>query len=143
MTRRFQFSLKWLFLAMLLVSAPLSCLMHKRDMQAAGQVVPKVLAKGGRISKTNSARVVTGLSFARTRANAGNSASLNDSDLRIVARFEILEELDLERQPITDMSIPYLCRLRTLRFLNLAGTKISETGVAKLRATLPECRVMQ
>jgi len=42
---------------------------------------------------------------------------------------------------LTDASIPYLARLKKLKYLNLLGSLITEQGLAVLRKELPNCNV--
>jgi hypothetical protein len=43
---------------------------------------------------------------------------------------------------ITDAAIQHLLQLRKLRKLDLTGTEISQTGVARIKAALPACEVV-
>lgn len=50
-----------------------------------------------------------------------------------------LVQLDISRNPaIDDSALPYLLGLKSLRFLNLAKTSISEQGLQKLTSALPQ-----
>jgi hypothetical protein len=54
-----------------------------------------------------------------------------------------LESLDLhDCSQIKDDAVPVLAGIRTLRFVDLTGTKVSATEVAKLRRMRPGCRIL-
>jgi hypothetical protein len=42
---------------------------------------------------------------------------------------------------ITDESISILSQLTSLRRLDISGTKITEEGIRKLQAALPDCQI--
>ena len=54
-----------------------------------------------------------------------------------------LQTLNLSGTAIGDAAIPRLVRLATLRQINLADTRISETGVRKLKTQRPEWNLGQ
>ncbi len=56
--------------------------------------------------------------------------------------FPPLEHLALEDKQISDKEIEPLARMKTLRQLGLAGTKVTAPGVAKLQAALPGCHII-
>jgi formylglycine-generating enzyme required for sulfatase activity/serine/threonine protein kinase len=60
----------------------------------------------------------------------GRDEALNDLDGLV----EVLHELRLDSQPITDRGLEHLARFGELQFLSLAGTDISDTGLAKVAA---------
>jgi Leucine-rich repeat (LRR) protein len=54
-----------------------------------------------------------------------------------------IERLDLENCPrIGDDVIPLLASFRTLQRLNLAGTQVTEKGVAALKRASPNCKIL-
>jgi hypothetical protein len=54
-----------------------------------------------------------------------------------------LERLGLEFSPdVDDSAIPHLIAWKSLRTVDLHGTKVTAEGVAKLRAARPDCRVL-
>jgi hypothetical protein len=55
--------------------------------------------------------------------------------------FAVLERIDLANANVTDAAIPHLLALKNLRQINLAGTKITKAGRAKLRKALPHLRI--
>jgi len=60
--------------------------------------------------------------------------------LRIPPR---LIELVLSSCPLTDASVPTLSKFTTLKTLDLRGTELTAAGVARLRAALPNVRVLK
>jgi hypothetical protein len=49
--------------------------------------------------------------------------------------------LILAATPVEDDVVEDLVALKELKTLNLAGTDLSESAVARLKQTLPECRL--
>jgi hypothetical protein len=58
---------------------------------------------------------------------------VRDDDLRLLAIFANLEDLDLARAEIGDAGLAHLRRLASLRSLNLDHTKLTDSGVAQLK----------
>jgi len=54
-----------------------------------------------------------------------------------------LRELWITDVPLTDGAIRYLAQLKTLERLYLVRTQITEQGVRKLEAALPNLRVLE
>jgi heme exporter protein D len=52
-----------------------------------------------------------------------------------------LERLDASRTQIDDGDVEAICKLKRLRRLSVWGTMISDEGIARLRAALPECQI--
>ncbi|HUE12581.1 MAG TPA: SUMF1/EgtB/PvdO family nonheme iron enzyme [Planctomycetaceae bacterium] len=58
---------------------------------------------------------------------------VRDESLNILdGLVEVLHELRLDSQPITDRALDHLGRFDELRILSLAGTDVSQTGISKL-----------
>ena len=53
-----------------------------------------------------------------------------------------VRDLNLSTTTIGDGAVADLSRITSLRDLNLNGTKITAEGVAKLRASLPDSRII-
>jgi Leucine-rich repeat (LRR) protein/tRNA A-37 threonylcarbamoyl transferase component Bud32 len=53
-----------------------------------------------------------------------------------------LERLSLAKGSVTNEGANYLARLTHLKELDLTGTQITETGVARLKTELPQCRII-
>ena len=67
---------------------------------------------------------------------------LTDSDLRHLQRLKSLKERDLESSKITDSGLIYLAGLSRLTVLRLKQTQVTDDGVAKLKRTLPDCKII-
>jgi len=63
---------------------------------------------------------------------AGNN--LTEKELQVLTEFTNLEKLRLDKNPVGDEILPLLEPLQRLEAINLVGTRISEAGVAKLKA---------
>lgn len=73
----------------------------------------------------------------------GPVGQLPDGALVKLTRLTSLRVLDLSgRTTITDKGLPHLMQLKSLRELNVSGTRISTLGLAKFRAALPECKII-
>jgi hypothetical protein len=66
-------------------------------------------------------------------------SDVRDEDLEHIAHLTGLRRLDLSMTRTTDAAIPYLEGLHGLEWLGLFNTKISRTGVGRLRQALPSC----
>jgi hypothetical protein len=79
--------------------------------------------------------------IAERRAAGQKVSSVVDSDLAVLHWFTRLRSLDLHGSDVGDGGVQSLEKLRHLEELDLADTKMTETGVAKLRSVLPGCRI--
>jgi hypothetical protein len=68
---------------------------------------------------------------------------VTDEGVKELAELRKLEVLWLSRCSISDESINVLATLQTLRELNVSHTGISASGLARLRAALPGCRMVE
>ncbi len=107
-----------------------------------------------------------GARFGQTKGTVYNEIGLtgwhgNDSDLRFLQPFVLLEELgtryeytcgSCNRQwlrvfasgvPLTDAAVPHLMTLRNLRELDINNTQISDEGVRRLQQALPLCKIVK
>ena len=76
------------------------------------------------------------------RAAAGKPFPVfRDEDLIIMQGAARLLALDLSGAALTDNSLPYLQRLRSLRKLDLTDTGLSQEAIEELRAALPDCKI--
>jgi hypothetical protein len=66
---------------------------------------------------------------------------ITDAGLAHLEGLKKLRELDLKGTQITDAGLDHLMGLRRLRKLSVAGTRVSAEGIAKLRRSLPRCRI--
>jgi hypothetical protein len=69
------------------------------------------------------------------KANVTNEVLASFSNLARLTR------LDLGGAKLDDSAIPHLLKLKTLQFLNLTDTNISDHGLAQLTSGLPGCKV--
>lgn len=60
--------------------------------------------------------------------------NLSEKDLQVLTQFTNLEKLRLDKNPVGDEILPLLEPLQRLEAINLVGTRISEAGLAKLKA---------
>jgi hypothetical protein len=44
---------------------------------------------------------------------------------------------------VTDAGLAHLKQMKSLRTLTLESTKVTEAGIAELKAALPECKVVK
>ena len=97
------------------------------------------------------------LTLVRTRAGAESLAAIGQlKNLRVLvldytqtdvkgfaqlAGLTLLEELSLDSANVSDESVPVIAGMKKLRALNLYHTMVTEAGLEKLKAALPECRI--
>jgi uncharacterized membrane protein len=62
---------------------------------------------------------------------------IKDGDLKIMAKFENLEKLNLNFTSITDAGLSQLAGLNHLEQLSISGTKVSKNGLSNLLTRLP------
>jgi hypothetical protein len=63
--------------------------------------------------------------------------------LPVLKSLENLERLGLEFcAEVSDDSLPHLASWKSLRWVDLSGTKVTAAGVATLREQRPECRIL-
>lgn len=63
--------------------------------------------------------------------------------LETIKNLPRLEQLDLhDCAQVGDDAIPVLSAMRTLRWLDMSGTKLSSAGFAKLQLERPDCRIL-
>ena len=58
---------------------------------------------------------------------------ISDDDMKFVGKNQNLERLFLNANPITNNGLSHIASIRSLRFLELGGTKCDATGLSKLR----------
>ncbi len=69
------------------------------------------------------------------------SGFCNDADLKQLVALDKLESLSVVLHLITDDGLTSLAKLKSLKALDLKGSKVTAAGVKKFRAALPECKV--
>lgn len=67
---------------------------------------------------------------------------ITDVGMRHLARMDRLLSLSLIGNDISDESVPYLCRLNSLRRLFVDDTRITQDGIAELQRFLTKCRTL-
>jgi len=68
---------------------------------------------------------------------------ITDAALVHIGQMTKLQRLVLTETPITNAGLAYLHSLKSLRFLGLRGTGVTAEGLNRLRATLPQCKILE
>lgn len=122
---------------------PADCLKNKDGLAPETQAGVEALeALGGRFTRDDNGPV-TGLSFAdRPRENSFFVSPLRNNDLRWLANFPELQQLDLSLCRINDGCIAEIAQLKHLKKLSLISTAVSESGGKELKKALPGCEII-
>jgi hypothetical protein len=67
---------------------------------------------------------------------------VTDRGLVHLQQLQDLTTLAFTEAPITDAGLEHLAKIATLRQVSLAGSKVTSEGLQRLRAALPNCRVI-
>ena len=67
-------------------------------------------------------------------------AGISDDQLQALVELP-LRELILNKNPITDVGLQHLERMKNLKTLGITDTEVTSAGVKKLKQALPKCRV--
>ena len=67
---------------------------------------------------------------------------ITDASMPVIVQNRNMEKLFLSFTGITDAAIPYLAQLHGLQRLDIQGTGITQTGLAQLKAALPNTRII-
>jgi hypothetical protein len=86
-------------------------------------------------------RVLSGGSTVSLLDFSASPVKPGDTDLEIVARLSLLEELDLTGAPVTDAGLVHLEKLTCLRHIDLRQTPVTDAGVKRLQRALPEATI--
>ncbi len=165
--RRFQFSLRTLLLAVLLLSLPLSWLAtrmerarrQKEAVKAIQELGGSVIYNGNRlpggIFPHGAPRVQTpwpswlervlGEDFFWDAERVywyGSHPKVTDQRLVYLKDLKNVREVCLQGTQVTDAGLEYLKTFRGLEHLDLRGTQVTTEGVKKLREALPECYIV-
>ena len=140
MSRKFQFSLRALFISVLVAASLLSWFMQRRSTAMKQAAVSRVLSKGGVIGSDGNQTVMEVI-FAGQRGDVDLAEKITNVDIENLRAFPGLQKLDLTDRPITDAAVPTIGRLASLRVLKVGGTSISNDGRSRLRAALPSCDI--
>ena len=75
---------------------------------------------------------------------------VSDADMHAVTalcsnhrEYTAIRLLDLSDTRISNKGLEILCQLETLEELNLSNTRVTEAGIRKFEATVPDCRVVR
>lgn len=68
-------------------------------------------------------------------------AEVSDEGLREIASHTLLRELDLFNTQVSDAGVEHLTKLVHLEIVYIGETKITVSGIAKLKAALPNCEI--
>jgi hypothetical protein len=70
--------------------------------------------------------------------------SVSVKGLGVLAKFEKLEKLSFwKADKIDDDAIGMIAERKSLRWVDLKDTKVTEAGAARLRAAIPGCEVVR
>lgn len=72
----------------------------------------------------------------------GNT-QIDDRGIRSLTRLTNLQWLWLDKTPVSDDSIDVLVGFPDLKRLDIRDTKISDNGVARIRESLPRCKILR
>jgi Leucine Rich repeat len=67
---------------------------------------------------------------------------VTDAGLAHLKPLKKLRELDLKGAPVGDAGLDHISELKRLRKLTVVNTQVSAEGVARLRRSLPWCRIL-
>ena len=67
------------------------------------------------------------------RVRRGYGTKIGDTEMKYLAEFEHLKELDLDEAHVSDAGLQYIRGLREIEKLNLSGTRITGDGLANLK----------
>lgn len=70
-----------------------------------------------------------------------SSTGVSDNGLRSLVDLNYIDELRLHSTNVSDAGLPYIVQLKDLKQIDLSRTNVTATGVAKLQAELPKCRI--
>ncbi|HVX11630.1 MAG TPA: leucine-rich repeat domain-containing protein [Pirellulales bacterium] len=150
MTRRFQFSLKALFILTFFVSLPYGWHAWRQAQFAKPyRRINAFRALGGTCDTkivTDDREDVPGDGaqamprFYLTAIHLGDSR-MTDKDMPLIEPVTTLRTLDLSGTKITDASLKCLWGLKKLKLLDLRDTPVTDSGVADLQKRLPDCEI--
>ena len=134
--RWYQFTLRHLLVAVLLLSLPLAWIGHRyRQGQVAEATVRKLGGSASRWWHWD-------WRWGQVKIARFKGADIHDADLKRIAAIRTLGSLDLSKTEITDEGLAHLKGLRRLSSLDLSDTQITDAGLETLR-DLPALRLLQ
>lgn len=71
-----------------------------------------------------------------------SDTELTDTKLSQLKPSRCVRALFLDRNQISDQSVPYLCGLKSLLLLDIQGTRISSEGMSRIVQSLPQCKII-
>ncbi|QEL20871.1 protein kinase domain-containing protein [Limnoglobus roseus] len=84
---------------------------------------------------------IKGMKFLAAYPPGPDYPHLTDADLTLLGEAQAMEDLYVDLSAVTDAGLEALARIKTLKALNLKGSKATAAGVKKLRAALPACKI--
>ena len=140
--RWYQFSLKTLLLAMLILGCLIAPVTYERQKtQRYKAEVEKLKALAGEIgyddARPNRSNLVSAVLGDNRFENVTSIrfppySSIKDDDLRTLDQFSHLRWVRLDETPVTDAALIHLKDCRELKLLSLYGTRVSDAGMAHL-----------
>ncbi|HUY34956.1 MAG TPA: hypothetical protein VMV69_19570 [Pirellulales bacterium] len=150
LTPRFQFRLNTMLVALATFLVWLG--FHAERSHRQRRAVAAIVALGGHVSYQCDADTGGGLGgwferrlgkdFVRSVSAVFLAGRPVDAaDLECLAEFPSLETVNLASSPLTDAGLEHLTGLKRLRHVDLRFTQVSEDGVRRLRAALPDAKI--
>jgi hypothetical protein len=93
--------------------------------------------RGGELKKSTSSTLLN----PQYEIDISDNPNLRDRDLATFSGLSTIKHLDASNTPLTDQCLTDLQRLRSLKSINIRGTRISPQGVHELRQALPNCTI--
>jgi hypothetical protein len=153
--RWLQFSLRTLFILVLIVATPCAWLGHKiAQKRREREFVEEIRNWGGivtydyQIARSKPSgpawlRSLLGENFFNdVKVVYAGSSPISDADVARFEDFPRLQVLHLNDTKMSDAGIDTIKHLTALEFLDLDGTKVTDAGINGLRRALPKCMVI-
>ncbi len=119
------------------------CVVHDNEYAAAAGTIDAggtVKLAGKNAPITNAIELPNG-GFRVEAITLRGLARINDDVARRMANLSGLKRLELTVGALGDREMSYIATIKTLEFLDLSGTPISDDGLARLKAALPNCQI--
>lgn len=153
--RWFQFRLRTLLVAVLVLSLPLSWFAVRLERARKQRMIVKMIEeRGGEalyeyfFDPAGCKEPPLGLGkllgedfFWEIHAINGRDSDISDADLMQIGELTCLQGLRLAGTTVTDDGLERLCHLTKLRYLDIGGTVVTDAGVKHLK-TLRDLRVL-
>ena len=139
--RRFQFSLKTLLIAVLILSLPLSWLAVEMDRTRRQKAAVKAIERlGGVTDDWVGLRELFEFPPPVVQVDL-HGPGVTDAALVHVCNLHYLEYLDLSGTEVTDTAVLSLTEMPHLESVCLEDTHVTPEGVKKLQEALPNCNI--